>query len=215
MSQEQPDEFSPEKMAELIFSDLPADPVSIGLLPFNESDDIDLETDAIAFNFEILLNMYMEGIIDVERLAQMLVTKEVVEMDPERYNKKIKIDEVTTDILELIKPWFVSFGYTIIVSELEIEPNTDPIKEYGIENYYCKILLRDNPEDYGVFYFKQLKTPYHFTLNAKFDSTQIKSMKDMMAMFIKPKKRRDPTSKEKLFTISFSPIKVNHNGTFG
>jgi hypothetical protein len=92
------------------------------------------------------------------------------------------------------------------VHEFNTDNSSDSkiIDELGLNNYYCKIILRENQEDFGVFYMKKINKPYHFLINGNFED--IKDIRDMIAIFYLPKNKNDPESQRKLFTINFSPF---------
>jgi len=197
MNQNTEEEFSPDELANFIFSDLPKEPCSISIIPSNKEDNIEFTNDDLTFIFEILLSVYMEGIIDVERLILINTSKKIIDKDHNLYDKPINLSYINQNILEYVKPWFMSLGYIINVIEYEDE---SIFKEY-LNNYYSKIVLRDNPHDYGFFFFNKIPKPYHFILNGNYKP--VKSLKELFAIFIKPKSATEP---EKYYTISFSNI---------
>lgn len=194
------EEYTPEKMAEILFSQLPKDPLSICLLPYTDNPP----SDELAFNFEILLTIYMEGIIDVYRLVEMLGSNTVIERDTNEniYNRKINISDINCDVLEILKPWFLSFGYILNITEYDDYKGV--LDDFNLKNYYCKVILRDKPEDYGVFYHKKINRPYHFLMNGSYDNENIKDIKQLKALCFLPKNKKIENSKDKLYTISFS-----------
>jgi hypothetical protein len=193
------EEFTPEKMAEVLFSQHPKDPLSICLLPFTDK----LPSDEIAFNFEILMTIYMEGVIDVYRLVEMLSNNTIIDRNTDIYKQKINIHDINIDVLELLKPWFLSFGYILNVTEYENYKGM--IDDFNLKNYYCKIVLRDNPDDYGFFYHhKKINKPYHFLMNGGYDNEFVTDIKQLKALCFLPKNKSDPNSKDKVFSIGFS-----------
>lgn len=201
-------EVTPENLSKILFSKLPADPCSISLLPMN--DDNQDEPLSFEFIFEILLAIYMEGIIDVTRLYQMLSENRSIQAEDNIniYKKKLDLTHINLDVLNVLTPWFLSFGYMINIHEF-IQNEDDIINEYGLNNYYCKIILRENPEDFGVFFMRQIEKPFHFIINGKYEQDEIKNISDLYAVFFLPKNKNDPLSKKKLFTITFSPFNKN------
>lgn len=187
-------ELSPEELMKTIFSDLPKSPNSLCILPYSE----EIENDVASFNFEILITIFMEAIMDIERLATMLATKQKIPISFDE--KHIDVYKITADILEVPKQWFNSFGYSYIVTEEECKTK---IIDY-IDDYYCKIILRDNPHDTEYFNMKRIDKPYFFLLGSKYTKTN--KLENIKAVFLKPKKPKDINSKEMLYTIYFFPL---------
>jgi hypothetical protein len=184
-------EMTPESIVELIFSDTPKDPNHIVILPYSN----EMETDVITFNFELLLTIYMEAIVDAERLGAILQTHEGILSNGS--NKKINIEAINKQVLCLPQPWFNSFCYFVRIYE-------EPVDEYFVKptDYYCRIVLKDNLNDHKLFNFSETNKPYHFLLNPRFVAKDNK-MESIEAIFYKPKTDSCP---ETLYTISFSPI---------
>ena len=66
-----------------IFSNLPQDPLSIKFIPVSEEPDEE-ETSLV---FEMLINIYMEGMIDAERLVNILTIYKYHELNNvQKYN---------------------------------------------------------------------------------------------------------------------------------
>jgi hypothetical protein len=184
-----------------LFSDLPKDPMSIKFVPISDEPD----EEEVTLVFEMLINIYMEGMIDVERLINMISTKKVIDKDDEIYEKKINIHKINSNLMEFVKPWFLSIGYHVNIIEYDSDSEESNILKDYLKNYYCKIIFRDNPHDYGIFFFRKINKPYHFVLNGEFK--QVKDLKDMFAVFIQPKNPSDDKSTEKIYSVSFSPVK--------
>lgn len=191
------EDFSPEELASFLFNNLPVDPCSLGLLPYSEN----MDKDQASFLFEILITIYMEGILHGHRLYEMLKTKTEIS-DTDREVKKINIFDLSTENLLLCEPWFKSLGYMIFVEEYKEG-------EYSFDkNEYCKILLKDNPIDSKIFTSKKINKPYHFVIFAGYKPTD--KLENIKAIFYIPKKKSKNSSEhDKIFTIKFKPFNLS------
>lgn len=187
-----PLETTPTDLAAKLFSNPPGPDNSNKLLPHLDSNDITNDFDHVSFTFEILITIFMEGVLHLSKLLDVLDGIHV-DLNESNYDNDVDIFKLEIGHLELLQPWFRSIGYEINAYEYEIE-------DFG-ENYYCKIILKDNPEDTGYFIYRNINIPYHFVLNPKFMKS--KRMNQVSAIFIKPATR---DSSKKVFSISFYPI---------
>ncbi|AYV80961.1 MAG: hypothetical protein Harvfovirus11_23 [Harvfovirus sp.] len=173
---------SPEQLAAEIFSTTPQNPCSICILPYSP----DQENDAISFNFEILLTIYLEGfmnILDVIKQSHLSQNPKDSEKKPYEIENLI-YTQITMEDLKFPEPWFKSFGYTIELTEYtKIKPGS-----------YCKILLSFDPKDRINFLMKDIKTRYHFILNKTYKPTN-----DITKIYALLSKNN------KFFKISFKP----------
>ncbi len=201
MSEDYPDlyneatEVTTEKLIDHILSNPPQTSCSIGLLP--EFDDN--EPDATSCIFELLVDIYIEAIIDGERLYKMLETNRAIERRPVT---KVDIYNIKKEYLEIPIPWFKSFGFTITVSEYE---SSDFNKMHALKlipHLYYKLLLRDNPNDNGYFVKKNINRPYHFIKNADYVNTN--KIEDMSLLIVKPRNFTIDDDISKCFVVSFS-----------
>lgn len=158
---------SPEELAQQIFNSPPKKICSICILPFSNQYD----NDAISFNFEILLTIYLEGLMNILEVLKKNYLQENSECKDKKsyeveniiYNTAISIDD-----LKFPEPWFNSFGYSIQVTEYSSSDNLiHKIKQLS----YCKILLSFDPKDRINFLMKDIKTKYHFILNKLYKPT--------------------------------------------
>lgn len=167
------EEGSPEQLAAQIFSSSPKDPCSICILPYSNT----IDNDALTFNFEILLTIYLEGfmnILDVIKYKHLQDNPK----DSERKSYELENDiynRVTLEDLKFPEPWFRSFGYTIQIDEFR-----------GIDRSYCRILLSFDPKDRINFLMKDLKQRYHFVLNKKY--RKVSDMENIYTVLVKDKK---------------------------
>ena len=195
--------IDPESLQLMLFSGIPKPPCTYKILPYTEEGD----ADGASFNFEILLNMYMESVIDATRLATMLATKESILPDPDKLAKeKLDIYSITEAQLKIPDPWFKSIHYNIRVLTYEPNDYNELLKEKACPQHYCKILIQDNPHDIGYFYARNIDKRFHFVLNLNYKTTN--KLENITAVFTKPKKPKDPdpNNKELMFLISFVPI---------
>lgn len=181
--------MSPEDISDFIFYELPADPCTINIIPITFVE----ENQPIAMVFEILITIYMEAILDAERLYIMLQSKQHIPKDMEP--KSINMDGLNSDTFLLCEPWFRSFGFAISINECDSE-------YYMYDNMeYCRIIL-NNGKYSEYFKSNRILKKYHFMLCKNFvyknDLSKIK------AIFIKP---QTDTESEKIYTIKF--IKIN------
>jgi hypothetical protein len=192
-------EITSDKLFEIVFSELPLDPLSIGILPYIEDDNVSLnDHDAMTFVFELLINIYMQAMMDIHRLSYMLANNQVVDYNSVN-REKLDVYLVNSEILEIPKKWFMSFGYNIKIREFDSEED--------VPNYYCKILLKDNPEDLGYFYAKQLNCDFQFVLNSQYKTAN--RLEEINALFIKPKQKGNIEDTKKYYLISFKLFQFN------
>ena len=125
-------EFTPEELADELFSYAPLEECS-----FHMQQDMDT-TDTYLI-FEILLTTYLEGIIRFEKK----LTRELLQ-------------NITTEYLESLNPWFKSIFFKININKYEYKNKED------YSGYYCKIMLRCLDEVF--FEMKSLEKDYHFIL---------------------------------------------------
>jgi hypothetical protein len=187
-------EVSTDDLVRELFSHPPKPPRSLGILPYSA----DAEDDIASFNFELLITVYMEAIMDIQRLITILATKKTIE--PSNEEKKIDVFAITPELLEIPKVWFNSFGFSYVVTEQECVLK---VTDY-VPDYYCKIILRDNPHDTEYFNFKRINKPYTFLLHTDYIPTN--KLEEIKAVFSKPKIPKDKNSKEMLYTIYFFPL---------
>jgi hypothetical protein len=192
-----------EEIFSTVFFTPPTSYCTKQILPFSN----DNESDTASFNFEILISLFMESMMNLETLLTVLCNNEPSEQDPD---KVLDVYGIKEEYLEVPQPWFNSFGFYLKIhcDEVNTETFTKPT------DHYCKVLLRDNPSDTGYFYLRKINKPFTFVLNADYVKTP--NIDNIKAIFYKPKK--DQNDKELMFTISFSvlnkiivdkPLKMN------
>jgi hypothetical protein len=187
-------ETTPVDLAAKLFSNIPAPENSNKLLPHvDDSSDFNLDNfDHNAFNFEILITIFMEGILHLSKLLDVLDGIHV-DINSNNYDDDVDIFKLEISHLEILQPWFNSIGYKLNAYEYDFDDFS--------ENYYCKILLKDNPEDTGYFIYRNINIPYHFVLNSNY--LHKKNINQISAVFIKP---ATSNTKKKVFSISFFPL---------
>jgi len=183
-----------EDFTNLLFSNPPQLANSVDFIVLNGDDKTD--PDSTTFVFEMLLNIFIKGTIDGERLFEILKTnKPIKKTDDVTFINVYGINETQ---LEITKKWFYSIGYMLKVCE-----HTEP---YQIQKYdYCKIYLRDNPQNKPFFTIKNIDKLYYFVLQSTYEQTN--KLEDIKAIFYKPKNPQDSQDKNKVYTIGFEPIK--------
>lgn len=187
--------FSPEELASFLFDDLPVDPCSLSLLPYSHN----IDKDQVSFLFEILITIYMEGILHGHRLYEMLSSKTQISENNYPVKPKIIIDDFQLNNLMLCDKWLQSLGYHLIIQEYESD-------NYKFDdNEYCKIILKDNPNDQQIFNQKKINKPYHFVMFRAYKATN--KLQNIKAVLYKPK--NDNNSKDKIFTVKFNPFNIN------
>lgn len=125
----------PSDIASIVFSEQPATPKSYQL--YCESDT-EQPMDTVDI-FEIFLTILMEGIF-----IKHQVTSDTLNM----------FDE---NAIICLRPWLLSLGYDVAVDKCGF----DQVDVY--DQYYCKIILRDDPS--WVQYFEmhdKITKRYHF-----------------------------------------------------
>jgi hypothetical protein len=106
------DDFSPEAIAEYLFTQNPQPPNSCKIITTQRDVDI-------TFIFEILMTIFWEG-IDI--LVDGLDT--------------IKLEDITKEVIVGLNPWINSIGFNMYVKIVDYSDQ----KSY--EEYYCKILTK-------------------------------------------------------------------------
>lgn len=173
-------EVSIDELTNELFSTYPKDPCTISLIPYSETYD----TDECSFIFEMLLNIYMKGIMTFPKLCELLKINSTI--DDDNLDNINYIYSISKQHLEIVEKWFLSIGYILIISEYD--------DSYNIQDCdYCKILLKNDP------------LSFFFVLNSNYK--KINKLEDIHAIFYKPKK--EESDKTKIFSISFSKCLLN------
>ena len=191
------EQMSPEELAKMIFAQTPGDPCSKCILPCSDGE---MDNDTVSFCFEILLTIYLEGlmyILDIIKSSHSIGdNKKDYEIENEVY-KTVKLDD-----LQFPDPWFKSFGYSINIEEINISSNNLK-KDYNNRikpNSYCRILLSFDPNDRLQFVLKSIENKYHFILNSSYKKTN--KLESIYALLSKD---------DKFYKISFKEFKLIAN----
>lgn len=186
--------LSPYELADKLYNKKPQQPGSLRMLPCYD----DMYDDEVSLLFEMLITIYMEGIIDGHKLYQILTTKE----DPQANIglQSINVYEIINEQLLLCAPWFSSLGYILFVNEYRAD-------EYVFDGgEYCKIILKDNPQDKNYFTSNNIDKSYHFILYRNYNVTD--NIEDIKAIFHRPKNPNDLNDYNKIYTIKFKPLRI-------
>jgi len=160
---------TPEELARQLFNNEPGEPCSKGILPVSKSYD----TDAASLVFEILITIYLEGLMNIMAIQKSMYENELGEeyKNKKDYDKDYEIyKNVTINDLKFPEPWFNSFGYRIFIEEYDKKNRgkyNQKIKPFS----YCRIILSFDPKDRLQFIFKKIENRYHFILNANYKPT--------------------------------------------
>ena len=151
-----PSNYTPEEIAEALFNQEPKDPCTCQMLA-NPSEA------CTSHLFEILLIILVKGI---EVLSGDLTN--------------VDLNNMTSDHISNLEPWFKSLGFSIIVDEFENDE--DDVEFY--EGYYCRILIKDKINAI-VFEQRKFENNYHFLLNGSClqENESKTDLTDMFAIF--------------------------------
>lgn len=191
-----------------LYANTPKDSSSIQLIPIpenNEDIDFNKKNDIYLFVFEMLLEFYLEGIMHYKDLANILNAKithnyENINFD-EIESKFIDsiyddyiVNDINSEILKINQEWLNSIGYFLHVNEY----NDEYFDQNDQQNeYYCKIILKNNPDDYGYFYIRKIEIPYHIIINGNYDNNKIQKISDIKCKL---------SVNKKVYLISFEEI---------
>jgi hypothetical protein len=162
---------SPEDLARQLFSSKPGDPCSKQILTYSETSD----NDASSFIFEILLTIYLEGLMNIlDVIKQQYLEENTAGTGRGDYELENKVYKgVTVDDLMFPEPWFKSFGFTVSIVEYDtankramkdLNNNIKPLS-------YCRTLLSFDPKDRVHFLMKGIDKRYTFILNSSYKPT--------------------------------------------
>lgn len=171
----QRNEFTPETLAENIFSKPPKEPNSCQLLLDDTRND---------YIFELLLKVLLGGINVL-------------------YGKTAKMEDVTENIIITLKEYFASLGFLlkIRVTEKGLDQHKIFFTDVSNESYYCQIKLNNYP-DYFIEYTKEHSghdkygDMYRFSMNGKNNKIERKCLSDYYCIYFS----KDQTKK---ITVQF------------
>lgn len=185
-----------------IFSEKPKDKNTIQILPLIQDDNINVENysdfESCITIFEILLNIYLESLCHGNKLEHILNSThnnfEYYKNISENSYDIISLNNIDKHFLKLPLVWFNSFGFNIIIDEFNDNNDNNNLPS----NYYCRVILKINPNDYNYFEFNNIEKPYHFFINGNFDSDLFNyNFTDLYCLF------KNPVNK-KVYKISFN-----------
>lgn len=185
--------MSTDTLIQKLFSELPKERNFCAIIPICEDIDVNNMTEAQELIFEMLINIYLETVIDGERLHRMLIERSCIE---KKEINKINVYDIQKENLEIPEQWFKSFGFCINVSEYSAE-DYQGIKEDL--HLYCKVLLKDNPRDAGYFLMRKINKLYHFVKFGNYKKAT--KLSDICFVINNPMPQN-----EKFFIISFDSI---------
>ena len=161
------DEFTPKSLAWKLLTD-----------DVIQSDSTDMllsspEGNVHSYVFEILLNIYIEMILALNKLIHFHKQNENDEQLSEK-NFKLCFKDITYEhIMNPYKSDFLKMGYCLHVDPLEtLHDDT--------KKYYCRIMFKDEPSSKSFFTMNNnIKSHYHFLGNSKqinFEYTKLKNV---------------------------------------
>ena len=156
---------SPEDMAKFLFNQPPKDPCSVCLLEYSEKYD----NDETSLNFEILLTIYMEGLMSMLDV----MTSEAKSKNRNTYDVEYEAcKKITAEDLMTVKPWFLSFGYSVQVDEIESDKKSEKKFKNIIKPLsYCRTLFIFDPVDRMHFINKGITKRYTFLMSPSYRPT--------------------------------------------
>lgn len=186
---------TPQQIAKQLFSGEAKKPNSIGILPYSRGWD----DDTASLNFEILITIYMEGLLNILEVIKKEYAKVNGSIsDNDKLNWEV-YKNIELDDLKFPVPWFKSIGYNIDITEYDA--CDDASKEYFNTSVkpdsYCKILLKFDPKDKLHFVRKLIVPDYTFLLCASYKQTN--KLEKIYAVLSKG---------DKFYKIWFSPNHV-------
>ena len=160
--------YTPESIAwKLLVDDDFAKTENGQLLGFLQEGQINDKLEATTIGFEILITIYMQMVVNWYKLLYLMETS-----DNDDKNFKLNLNNITIDdLLNPFKEKIQTLGYILNITELK---NLDIYNEFKKKSY-CRIALRDLPED-NLFFEMQKKNIssdklYHFILNSNYKET--------------------------------------------
>lgn len=131
------------------------------LMAFNE-ESIDDE-DPVTFIFELLINLYMEMVTGEAKLGYLI--------NLHQNDKDLNLDDFTIDLSDITEDNLIgSYREKMLKIGYFLKIHQEPDE---IDNYYCRVLLKDSPKDQGYFYANRDRLDkdkrFHFVLNACYE----------------------------------------------
>ncbi len=165
------DYHTPQTLAWKLLMEDKIENLSSAILSFN-IDGNDEAQDPNSFTFEIMITIFAEMLCSLATLMSE---------DDEEVRKRL----VMSDFFDTIREKLLKASVTMKINTIEKEwlENDDGYFKGMINKRYCKVILRDNPEEEELFdrYNVPDDTMYHMLLNPKYKKQ--KNLKDIEALF--------------------------------
>ena len=147
--------YTPEEIAEILFSDDPKDPCTFQILGEQTHDNL-------TYNFEILITILLEGLDSMTGGLD-----------------KINLDLFSSDHIDILNPWFQSMGFTVKINDYEMR------ELELVQKYYCRIGLNYGNDKEIFEKKKIDKNYHFFlNASAMDDNLKKTALKDLYAIFI-------------------------------
>jgi hypothetical protein len=183
--------YTPQTIAWKLLMDDTDEALSGALLGFGDGEDDDPES----FMFEILITIFIEMVFDIAVVAQASndgSTSQDFEFNPDM--EKFDLDL----FIDTIKKKFNRISYICSVTTYDKKSMSSyELNELQktVNNRYCRIILKHNPDDKKTFRKKQIDENYHMILNENYRIK--KHLKDIYAIVI---------INEKVYQIYFDKV---------
>lgn len=151
--------YTPDQIAEALFSQDPKDPNSFQILARPDTNN----TGDMTYIFEILVTIMLEGL-------ECLSGGDLNNFD---------MDDFSEDYIETLGPWFNSICFDIKVDVF------DESKMYKCKKYYCKSIIK-NEQTAQIFQQNNVDKNYHFLLNRQYEeyNKNLTELRDLYTIFI-------------------------------
>ncbi len=183
--------FTPEEISDFLFEETPADPCTLKILPYPSV----MDNDETSLLFEVLITIFMEGMMKAKKLYNILEENTSDNINEEEY---IDVYNIQPDDLLICEPWFKSFGFLIFIEEFDVN------NYIASEEDYCKIILKDDPNNSVYFNRNNITKPYHFILFSRYKSTN--KLENIKALFHKPGLT---LNSNKLYVVKFKSLSID------
>lgn len=177
-------DYDYKKIAEHIFSAKPCDLCSSQILPVNLDINASI-CDKNTFVFEMLINIYLEGMMMIINRAKAIMIQNNIQNNIEssknndnRITKLSLFRKLDLDDFMFHDKWFLGLGYMLLI---EKELICD-YKDFQ-NDHYCKILFKFVPSDLYFFKMKNISNNFHFLLNG--DYTEKMELNKIKAVLFK------------------------------
>ena len=151
--------YTPDQIAEALFSQDPKDPNSFQILARPDTNN----TGDMTYIFEILVTIMLEGL-------ECLSGGDLNNFD---------MDDFSEDYIETLGPWFNSICFNIKVDVF------DQSNMYKCKKYYCKSIIK-NEQTAQIFQQNNVGKNYHFLLNGQYEeyNKNLTELSELYTIFI-------------------------------